>query len=115
MVAGRLLDLLLGLCHNTPNVIDALCTLLHGLLRCSTTILELVWEVLLEPRVLLDALHADAVDWVANKDATHEVQAFPRKVEVAGKAVLDTHDALQVHTMSSEFPGLLQGLMRAKP
>ena len=89
MVAGRLLDLLLGLGHDTADVVDALRTLLHGLLGCPATVLEFIWEVLLKPGVLLDALHADAVDWVAHKDAAHEVQAFPREVEVAGKAVLD--------------------------
>lgn len=101
MVAGRLLDLLLGLSDNPADVINALRTLLHGLLGCATAVLELVWEVLLEPRVLLDALHADAVDWVAHKDAAHEVQAFPRQMQVAGKAVLDAHDTLQVQTSAS--------------
>ena len=116
MVAGRLLDLLLGLSHNPADVINALRTLLHGLLGCAAAILELVWEVLLEPGVLLDALHADAVDWVAHEDAAHEVQAFPRKMQVAGKAVLDAHDTLQVHINFSCKPfQVLAGKMLLVP
>ena len=77
MVTCWLLDLLLSLSHNPPDVINALCTLLHSLLGCSAAIFQLIWKIPLEPGVLLDALHCDSVDGIADKDAAHEVQAFP--------------------------------------
>ena len=78
MVAWWLLDLLLGLCDNPSDVVDALRALLHGFLSCPAAIFELVWKIPLKPGVLLDALHCDSVDRVADKDTAHEIQALPR-------------------------------------
>lgn len=56
--------------------------------------LELIWQVLGEPWVGLDASNGDPVGWVADKDLAHHVQALPRDVQVGGKAVLHAHDPL---------------------
>ena len=64
--------------------------------ECSSAAhLELVWQVLGEPGVRLDASNGDSVSGVAHKDLAHHVQALPGDVQVCGEAVLHTHDPLQ--------------------
>ena len=60
--------------------------------------LELIWQVLGEPRVGLDASNGDPVGWVSYKDLAHHVQALPGDVQVGGEAILHPHDPLQYHT-----------------
>ena len=57
--------------------------------------LELIWKVLGEPGVRLDASNGDPVGRIAHKDLAHHVQALPGDVQVCGEAVLHTHDPLQ--------------------
>ena len=64
------------------------------------TDLQLIWQVLGEPGVGLDACNGDPVGWVANKDLAHHVQALPRDVQVGGEAILHTHDPLQMASAS---------------
>ena len=57
--------------------------------------LELIGQVLGEPRVRLDARNVDALCGIAHKDLIHHVHALPCQMQVAGPAVLDAHDTLQ--------------------
>lgn len=60
-----------------------------------TAHLQLVWQILGEPRVGLDSCNGDPVGGVAHKDLAHHVQALPGDVQVCGEAVLHSHDPLQ--------------------
>ncbi len=65
--------------------------------------LELVWQILGEPGVGLDACNGDPVGRVAHKDLAHHVQALPGDVQVCGEAVLHPHDPLQPCTVHVTF------------
>lgn len=68
--------------------------------------LKLIWQVLGEPRVGLDASNGDPVGGVAHKDLAHHVQALPGNMQVGGEAVLHTHDPLQQHIKDSPLSPL---------
>ena len=57
--------------------------------------LKLVWQILGEPGVRLDASNGDPIGRVAHKNLAHHVQALPGDVQVGGKAVFHTHNPLQ--------------------
>jgi len=65
--------------------------------------LELIWQILGEPGVGLDACNGDPVGRVAHKDLAHHVQALPGDVQVCGEAVLHPHDPLQPCTAHVNF------------
>ncbi len=65
--------------------------------------LELIWQILGEPGVGLDACNGDPVGRVAHKDLAHHVQALPGDVQVCGEAVLHPHDPLQPCTVHVNF------------
>ena len=52
--------------------------------------------------MVADAVHSDAIRWVANKDLGDNVHAFPGQVQVGREAVLDAHDPLQFRQSSEQ-------------
>lgn len=61
--------------------------------------LELFRQILLEPRMVSDPSDVDAVGRVPNKYFADEVHTLSGQVQVAGEAVLHSHDPLQELSM----------------
>ena len=58
------------------------------------TRLQFIGQVQQKPWMLLQPLQRHTVAGVRHKHLAEEVQALPREVKVAGKAVLNAHDPL---------------------
>jgi hypothetical protein len=64
--------------------------------------LELLRQVLLEPWMVPDPGDVDAVGWVPDKDFADEVHALSGQMQVAGEAVLHSHDPLKATATQSQ-------------